>query len=191
MQLCIGLAKGMDTAPITQLRHIKAAGFDGFFALWEHPGQLDSLAAEAADLGLLFQSVHAPFRKTSALWEPGETGETSLLELLDCLADCQRLGVSVMVSHVFMGFELRKPNPLGLMRFSKLFEAAKKAGVKIALENVESVPHLQYLLDRYDDPNVGLCWDSGHAHCYNSGYDLLFIVGHIKNTQINICVSDC
>lgn len=186
MQLCLGLVKGLDMDPLAQLRHIKSAGFDGFFALWERPGQLNALAAEAKALGLLFQSVHAPFRKTSTLWEPGAAGEAALQELLDCLSDCQRLEIPVMVSHVFMGFEVREPNLLGLDRFQKLFAAAKEMGIQIALENVESVPHLQYLLDRCDDPHVGLCWDSGHAHCYNSGYDLLGLYGHrLLATHLN------
>ena len=186
VQLCLGLVKGMDMDPREQLRHIKAAGFDGFFALWEAPGQLDRLAAEAKALGLTFQSVHAPFRKTSALWEPGEAGDAALRELLACLDDCRRLGVPVMVSHVFMGFEVKTPGDLGLQRFSRLFDAAKDAGIKIALENVESIPHLQYLLDRYPEPHVGLCWDSGHAHCYNSGYDLLGMYGHrLMATHLN------
>jgi len=186
VQLCLGLVKGLDMEPMEQLRHIKAAGFDGFFALWERPGQLDGLAAEAKSLGLLFQSIHAPFRKTSALWESGEAGELTLKELLDCLADCKRLQVPVMVSHVFMGFEIREPNALGLERFYKLFAAAKEAGVRVALENVESIPHLQWLLDRCDDPNVGFCWDSGHAHCYNQDYDLLGMYGHrLMATHLN------
>ena len=186
VQLCLGLVKGMDMDPREQLRHIKAAGFDGFFALWEAPGQLDRLAAEAKALGLTFQSVHAPFRKTSALWEPGEAGDAALRELLACLDDCRRLGVPIMVSHVFMGFEVKTPGDLGLQRFSRLFDAAKDAGIKIALENVESIPHLQYLLDRCPEPHVGLCWDSGHAHCYNSGYDLLGMYGHrLMATHLN------
>lgn len=186
MQLYLGLVKGMDIEPTEQLRHMKAAGFDGFFALWERPGQLDPLAAEASRLGLLFGSVHAPFRKTSSLWEPGDAGELALEELLDCLADCKRLQIPVMVSHVFMGFARSEPTPLGLERFSRLFAAARDAGVRIALENVESVPHLQYLLDHCDDPNVGLCWDSGHAHCYNRGYDLLGMYGHrLMATHLN------
>ena len=186
VQLCLGLVKRLDMEPLAQLRHIKAAGFDGFFALWERPGQLDILAAKAKSLGLLFQSVHAPFRKTSALWEPGDAGEAALQELLACLADCKRLGVPVMVSHVFMGFEVKEPNELGLARFSRLFAAAKEMGIQIALENVESVPHLQYLLDRCHEPHVGLCWDSGHAHCYNREYDLLSLYGHrLMATHLN------
>ena len=186
MQLCLGLVKGLDMDPLLQLRHMKAAGFDGFFALWEEPGQLDALAAETDRLGLSFQSVHAPFRKTSALWEPGEEGDLALRELLDCLADCRRLQVPVMVSHVFMGFARPSPTPLGLARFQHLFAAAKAADIQIALENVESIPHLQYLLDRCHDPHVGLCWDSGHAHCYNRGYDLLSMYGHrLMATHLN------
>ena len=186
MQLCLGLVKGLDMEPVAQLRHIKAAGFDGFFSLWETPGQLDALAAEAAKLGLRFQSVHAPFRKTSALWEPGDAGEAALQELLECLEDCRRLQIPVMVSHVFMGFEIRQPNQLGLQRFSRLFDAAGDAGVRIALENVESAAHLKYLLDCCQESHVGLCWDSGHAHCYNRGHDLLGQYGHrLLATHLN------
>ena len=186
VQLCLGLVKGLDMVPVQQLLHMKAAGFDGFFALWEASGQLDSLAQEADRLGLLFQSVHAPFRKTSALWEPGNAGDLALEQLLSCLSDCRRLRIPIMVSHVFMGFELRTPNELGLSRFRTLFDAANAAGVKIALENVESIPHLQALLNEYPDPHIGLCWDSGHAHCYNRSHDLLRLYGHrLMATHLN------
>ena len=184
MQLCLGLVKGLNMKPVEQLRHIKAAGFDGFFALWEHPGQLDQLATEADALGLLFQSVHAPFRQTSAMWEPGSSGDMALQELLSCLEDCKRLHVPIMVSHVFMGFEVRMPTELGIQRFARLFSAAEEAGVQVALENVESIPHLQTLLDAF--PNVRFCWDSGHGLCYNKDYDLLSMYGHrIAATHLN------
>ena len=49
---------------------------------------------------------------------------------------------------------------------------------------MESIPHLQALMEAF--PDVGLCWDSGHAHCYNREYDLLGLYGHrLMATHLN------
>jgi sugar phosphate isomerase/epimerase len=38
VQLCLGLVKGMELAPVEQLRHMKAAGFDGFLTIEREVG---------------------------------------------------------------------------------------------------------------------------------------------------------
>lgn len=177
-QLCLGLIKGFDLDPIEQLHHIKNACFDGFFALWKEPGQLDALAAEAESLGLIFQSVHAPFHKAKDMWNDDESGQIALDELLDCLADCHRLQVPIMVTHVYKGFDIEPPNEFGVTRFGKLIEEAEKVGVKIAFENVEGEEHLQLLFDRFGHyDHVGFCWDTGHEICYNHSKDMLALYG--------------
>lgn len=172
--LCLGLIKGFELEPLQQLRLISSAGFDGFFAVWNHPGQLDELAQEAKALGLIFQSIHAPFHKARDMWDAGEAGEAALQELLDCLTDCKRLQVPIMVTHVYKGFDIEPPNEVGADRFGKVIEAAQAAGVKIAFENVEGEEHLDLLFDRYGHfEHVGFCWDTGHELCYNHSKDML------------------
>lgn len=178
-QLCLGLIKGFELDRSQQLQYIKSAGFDGFFAVWNGPGDLDILATEAQSLGLVFQSIHAPYHKARDMWNDDETGQIALRELLDCLADCHRLQVPIMVTHTYKGFDIEPPNELGVARFGKLIEEAAKVGVKIAFENVEGEEHLQLLFDRFGHfEHVGFCWDSGHELCYNHSKDMLALYGH-------------
>lgn len=176
--LCINLVKGLNIEPIEQLRLIKETGFDGFFAVWNEPGQLDKIAEEAQKLGLMFQSIHAPFGKARKMWIEGEEGEIALQELLSCLRDCARLNVSIMVIHAYIGFEYDPTTQIGVQRFGKVIEEAGKCNVKIAIENVESEEHLALLFKTYGHlPHVGFCWDTGHEMCYNHHQDMLALYG--------------
>lgn len=176
--LCINLVKGLKMDPIEQLRLIKSVGFDGFFTVWKEPGQLDALAAEAAQLGLFFQSIHAPFNKMRRMWAQGEEGDIALQELLQCLDDCSRLHVPIMVIHPYIGFDIEPPTEIGIQRFGQLIDTAAKANVKIAIENVEGEEHLALLLKHYGHlPHVGFCWDCGHEMCYNHHKDMLALYG--------------
>lgn len=186
-QLCMALVKGFELDRIQQLHHIKNAGFDGFFALWQCSKDLDELAAEAKRLGLVFQSVHAPFHKARDMWSNDESGDIALRELLDCLADCVRLEVPIMVVHPYKGFDIEPPTEIGLERFGKLIDEAEKVDVKIAFENVEGEDHLKLLFERFGHyENVGFCWDSGHEMCYNHSKDMLALYGdRLIATHIN------
>ena len=134
--LCINLVKGLNIDPIEQLRLIKATGFDGFFTVWREPGQLDSLAEEAQKLGLMFQSIHAPFGKARSMWSDNEDGEIAVQELLACLQDCARLNVPIIVIHGYIGFNIEPPTEIGVARFGRVIEEAGKVNVKIAIENM-------------------------------------------------------
>lgn len=177
--LCINLIKGLNIDPVEQLRLIKNVGFDGCFAEWQEPDQLDILAEEAEKLGLLFQSIHAPFRKARYMWLEGADGDDALQELLSCLADTRRLNVPIMVVHPYIGFNIEPPTEIGIQRFGTLIEAAGAANVKIAFENVEGEEHLKLLFQRFAHLSyVGFCWDSGHEMCYNHSQDMLALYGN-------------
>lgn len=177
-QLCIGLVKGFSAQGINQLRCIKESGFDGFFAVWRSPNQLDPLAMEAEKLGLLFQSIHAPFQFAREMWENSEQGDLALQDLFNCLADCCRLRVPIMVVHPYKGFDIEPPTEIGIQRFGKLIDAAKSANIQIAFENVEGEEHLALLFEKFGQyENVGFCWDTGHEMCYNHSKDMLKLYG--------------
>ena len=51
----------------------------------------------------------------------------------------------------------------------------QKNNVKIALENLDaySIKHLEFLLDKINDKNLGFCYDVGHYYLANLKVDLL------------------
>ncbi len=187
-KLIINLFESFGPDELSRVRILKEAGFDGFFSNWGGKSDTLRLAEVARDLGMEFQSVHAPYHRVCALWGDDEAAAADALnELLACLEDCRKAGVGLMVCHAFIGFEDHAPTKIGLQRFSILAEAAESASVRIALENTEGIEYLEALMDFFaDNANIGFCWDSGHEMCYNHSRDLLAPYGaRLFGTHLN------
>ncbi len=63
--------------------------------------------------------------------------------------------------------------PLALETLEKLLPAAEKLGMVIAVENAFEMPNsakeVMGLVDHFGgDPAIGVCYDTGHAHCMES-----------------------
>lgn len=167
-RLGMELIKGIDMPYVDQIRLYKRTGFEGFFAYWQYGLDVAELRRVADEEGMYFQSLHAPSGAPARhLWyQSGET-DASMRLFRDCLHACADNEVPIMVMHSFYGFDLHEPTPLGLENYSVIAEEARSLGVKLALENLEGEEYLAALMEHFrDDPNVGLCWDSGHEACY-------------------------
>lgn len=174
-KLCLGLMTSLPESLIEQVKMIKSAGFDAVFAEWNGRGSLDEIAEEIKNQGLIFQSIHAPFKRAADMWhENEEKAEAAVAELIACLDDCKRLCVPIMVAHAFIGFDEHNPTPLGIKRFERVVKAAEERGIKLALENTEGEEYLDALMEAFkDNENVGFCLDTGHEMCYNRHRDML------------------
>ena len=169
-----------------QLAHIARVGFDGFFTLWEHP-HVEQWANAAARLGLFYQSIHAPYLEAGKLWQEGERGEQLTAELIDCLQDCARFDIPIMVIHAFIDFVDRTPTQIGFDRHARVLEAAERLGVTVAFENLVRAGDLDALMHAFaGTPRCGFCYDSGHEHCFNVGRDMLGQYGQwLCHTHLN------
>lgn len=186
-KLCIALGEqfGMDYK--NQLELIKKIGFDGFFVEWNKDMDTAKIKKKADELGLLFQSIHAPYYKSADMWANTDLAETAVQELLNCLDACAENNVPIMVCHAFIGFEDHSPNKYGAENYGIIVKAAKKHGIKIAFENTEGEEYLAFLMDAFkNDENVGFCWDTGHEMCYNHSKDMMELYGErILCTHLN------
>ena len=184
---CIGLSKGW--GPLDESLDLAAkAGWNGFFVCWNPGDDLRPLAAKARELGMLYQSVHAPWGKAANLWGDDEAkGEAAVAELVACLRDAAEVGAPFVVAHAWIGFVPTAPTEAGLVRFARVADEARRLGLKIALENTEGEEHLDAFLAHFrDDPAVGFCWDTGHELCYNRGRDLMAAFGdRLLGTHLN------
>ncbi len=160
--------------PIEAFRVISSVGFDGVFTGWKEEAPIEKWANEISRLGLVYQSIHAPFGRVDTLWDEGEEGDRFTDEMIRCLRDCHRVDVPVMVVHPIKGMDRHTPNERGLCRFARLIEEAEKTKVRLAFENVEGIEYLEAVMNRFgDSPSVGFCWDTGHEMCYNFGEDVM------------------
>jgi len=184
-RLCLGLG-GFDMEPEDQIRFFKKVGFDGFFSGWNK--SIENYRRIADEIGMEYQSIHAPFNHAAMMWGDDEAAKLATDELLDCVTDAAKLDVPIVVVHPYIGFgTTEQPSECGLKNFGDVVKRAEDLGVKIAFENVEGERFLAALMERFkDSKNVGFCWDSGHELCYNRGKDMLALYGdRLIATHIN------
>ena len=186
-KLCLALSSQFKIPYDEQIRLFKKIGFDGFFSGWEPGCDLGALRKVADEENMYFQSVHAPFTKMDHMWHPSDMTETAVTELIDCLRDCAKYNVPIMVTHVFIGFDRHEPTPFGIENYTRVVREAEKLGVKIAFENTEGEEYLAALMEHFkDSPAVGFCWDTGHQMCYNHSTDMMALYGkRLIGTHIN------
>ena len=187
----LGLAT-MSNCPvdlIEQLRIMKNVGFDAFFTGWK-PERTEEIANEAARLGLFQQSIHSPFSgnyRVRYLWEGGEAGDFVREALIECVKDCARFDIPVMVIHPYIGFQEHTPTEIGLDNYARIIEVANKLGVRLGFENVEGEEYLAALMERFwNEESLGFCLDTGHEMCYNRHKDMLALYGEkLCHTHFN------
>ncbi len=184
--LCVSIFNSVSIDHKRQLEIFKAIGFDGFFTEYN----IDDIAefkAKADELGLIYQSVHAPFYKMNHMWEYSTETETAKQELKNCVEECFKNDVPIVVLHPYIGFDKDEPTELGIANFKEVVDYARERNIKIALENVEGEGYLAALMDAFENyDNVGFCWDTGHEMCYNRFKDMLEIYGDkLIATHIN------
>ena len=145
---------------------IKAAGFDGTSFWWSDKYDADyrSHPDIARKAGLFVENVHAPFEKMNNIWLDNFDGDEITDKLLKCIDDCANANVPTIVMHSSFG-ETIPVNEIGLKRFDLLVNRAEQKNVNIALENMRKTSiNLQtgQLLERYNTPHLGFCFDNGH-----------------------------
>lgn len=176
-KICIGMGVGFKIRVEDEMRIARNAGYDAVFTGWER-GRLRDWVECAAQNGLEYQSVHAPFHRMKEIWEGGTGGEEAVGELIECVGECAAAKVPLVIVHAFIGFDDHTPTAKGIERIGRLVEESERTGVKLAFENVEGEEYLTAVMDAYGSlPNVGFCWDTGHQMCYNRSQDVVSLWG--------------
>ena len=164
-------------------------GWDAFFTGWDR-NNIERWANQAARNGLIYQSIHSPFageNRVSYMWQDREEGKFVTDQLIECVKDCAKFDIPVMVIHPFIGFKDHTPTQVGLDNYARVVEAANKVGVKLGFENVEGEEYLAALMKEFwNEPSCGFCLDTGHEQCYNGGKDMMALYGEkLCHTHFN------
>ena len=184
-KLCLGIGN-FGISGEEQIRLFKNTGFEAFFSGWDE--NIRRYRELADELGMIYQSIHAPFGNSAVLWTESEAADKAVEELKRCVDDCAEVNVPIMVMHTYIGFEPSKgPTAAGLENYGKIVKHAAEKGVKIAFENTEGEEYLAALMEHFKGyENVGFCWDTGHEQCYNYGKDMTALYGdRLIATHIN------
>ena len=160
----MGAYIGLDTD--TQIELISKNGFDSVFIGTDY-SNAGEIIEKLCSKNINCESIHAPFDNINDMWEDGESGETMLSRLIDCVDACAANNVPVCVVHLSSGIHVPRVNNVGYEHFSRLVEHADTRGVKIAFENQRFLANLAFAMEEF--PSAGFCWDTGHEECFANG----------------------
>ena len=153
-----------------RLRLIKGAGFRSVLLWWAVestfelpvPHKLET----AAKYGLSVENAHLQFEGVNTLWLDGYVGEHYAAELAGLIAEAGVYGIKTLVVHLTRTSSPPPYSDIGISRFLRLAEVAERTGVDLAFENLKVPDRLYTFLKEIDSSRVGVCFDSGHNHCY-------------------------
>ena len=148
---------------------IKNAGFDGVFAQIYNKDWKFSQEKQielCLKLGLEIPFAHLGYTNINDIWCEGEAGHNLIKSYCDDLDVCNKYGIKMVVMHLVSGKPKFEPNLIGLVRFQTIVDYAEKLGIKVAFENTKAFGYLEYVLEKIQNPNAGVCFDSGHYHCH-------------------------
>ena len=167
-----------------RFRKIRQAGFDAT-SLWWKDEDRDYQPDLARKAGLDIDNIHAPFDNPNSLWAKGPAGDEYLNTLITCVDDCKRHGIPVAVIHVTGPSAPPPVSETGIRRMRKLVERAERQSVCLALENLYTLEHLDYIFENIHSERLGFCYDSGHENCNHPDADCLSLYGD-KLTAIHL-----
>ncbi|MBO4932530.1 MAG: TIM barrel protein [Clostridia bacterium] len=171
-KLCLGLM-GLKPTAAEEIQLIHETGFEAFFTGWGPNSPIGEWKKLADDLGMMYQSIHAPFHNAAKMWTECEGTQAAIDEQLACLRACAENEVPIMVAHAFIGFKDHSPSDFGVSNFEIIVKEAERLGVKVAFENTEGEEYLMALMELAKSyKSVGFCWDTGHEMCYNYSKDM-------------------
>ena len=182
---------GFDCETADLIRMIRASGFDTFFTGFaDDDRKTEALAELGAQVGLQYESIHAPFGGLNCIWDEGEAGDEFVRRIHRVTDTCKKFGVGYFTLHCMNVprfnvdvCDVQKWSDLGLSRFRSILEYASDCGVKACFENVEFPQfELKRLLDVFraeGHRSLGFTWDVGHEHCYPGGLDVAEAFGDL------------
>ena len=85
------------------LKIIKDIGYDCFFTGVPKAENIAPMAQAAAELGLEWETMHAPFGHINDIWFEGEGGDTMLSELINGVNACVAANARILVVHLSSG----------------------------------------------------------------------------------------
>ncbi len=162
------------------------------FVCIEHP-QFDEVMKALEKTKIIVENFHAPFKSHNDIWLQGEAGDIILERLCNAIECCVKYNVKVMVAHVSNGRPMPEITQVGLERFDRLMEYAKKEGVTVAFESHRYLENVKFIMERY--PEAGFCLDNCHENAFTPGVRYMpmwgdrLIATHISDNEF-VCDKD-
>lgn len=165
---------GYDLNPVKKYRLIKENGFD-YTSIWwgdefatQVGGKKEYQVELARKAGLIIENAHTPFDGVNHIWENTLDSEHIVKTYSDAILACGNLSIPSVVIHPTSGKTPPPFSKIGIYHFKRLVDLAEQANVYIALENLRKPKYLNQLLSVIPSDRLRICYDSGHANCFQA-----------------------
>ncbi len=151
------------------IKKIKNSGFDYIGLYWEDESdnQISKLVTICRDIGLKIEAMHGPIKDNILIWDQNKYENDYFLKLKHMIKKSAELGIEKFILHP-CGKEVTSFNKIGLKRFKELVKLCESFNIQLLLENLRTIDHLIYILEKIKSKNLNICFDTGHANvwCY-------------------------
>lgn len=158
-----------NVTPEETIKAVKEAGFKSVFLQWYNEkwnfSQEQQLTL-ARSLGLNIVFIHLGYQGINNLWLAGKKGEELIEGYKNDIKLAKENNIPMVIMHLTSGKQAPSYNEIGLKRIQTLCNYAERLGIKVAFENTKIKGYLEYVLSNIHNPNVGICYDSGHCHVH-------------------------
>ena len=152
-----------------RLELIACAGFTHTAMWWAQEealvreGRRGEMPAMVRDAGLTPLNAHLSFADCNDIWSPSRAVREAWLARRSAdVEECARWDVRCAILHVTHGVGAPDPTVDGLQTLGRLVRQAGQAGVTLAVENTRRDDIIHRVLEEFDSPAVGFCYDSSH-----------------------------
>ena len=157
-----------------RLKAIKAAGFTAISTFWdkimeEYDCPLLAQPETADRFGLTLEHAHIPYNDSIRLWQDDLDGEAYTELCIDAVKTAGQCGMKTLVIHpVDKIVPPLSEYPIMFNHMRRIADVSEQVGVRLAIENLNDKVVIEKIItDLWDNPYVGLCFDSGHNHICN------------------------
>ncbi len=184
----LGILLSTDSSNLELIPAAARIGFDCFFT-----GYDDNVYADIAEWkkaaqahGMEYETLHAPFSNVNSIWREGADGDEYAKMVCRCIDCASENNIGKIIMHLTHGGIAPPVSKIGFDRIEMLIRYAERKNVIIAFENVANPAYVGYVLDKFDSPMAGFCFDCGHQHCMTPMVDVLSMNGsRLVCTHIN------
>lgn len=138
----------------------------------------------AKEIGLQIRQAHIDWKISNLICDTDSNEYFDYVETK--LKEAHHLDIKYVVAHASQTNTPPKINSTQLQKFKNLMQKFKDDNVYLCLENVRNNDNLDKILELNLD-NVKVCFDIGHAHCYDdekklfTKYQEKIICSHLHN----------
>jgi sugar phosphate isomerase/epimerase len=172
----IGCAEGLTRIAAAGFREVELSGTRGRLDDW--PSDPDQMRRDLRAHGLRVRSVHSPAPGWDIAARDGARRRAAIEATTACFGQSAQVGADIVVCHPngpadpFTPQTFHESWARTLDSLAILAESARRAGVKIALENLpaygrprpgSTIGHVLAMIDGLGE-NVGICLDAGHSN---------------------------